>query len=73
MKMMEQPFRRILLAEVVLTSSREDLDLDRCYTLGVNACVVKPVRFTEFAEVLKTIGVFWALINEPPPGCVKNG
>lgn len=52
---------------VMLTSSREDSDLEECYHLGVNAYVVKPVRFTEFAEVIKGLGVFWALINEPPP------
>jgi DNA-binding NarL/FixJ family response regulator len=50
-----------------LTSSRETSDLDECYRLGVNAYVVKPVRFAEFIEAVKGIGVFWALINEPPP------
>jgi len=53
---------------VILTSSRETRDLDECYKLGVNAYVVKPVRFAEFIEAVKGIGVFWALINEPPPG-----
>jgi CheY-like chemotaxis protein len=57
---------------VVLTSSREDRDLAECYRLGVNAYVVKPVHFTEFAEVVRGLGVFWALINEPPPGSVKK-
>jgi CheY-like chemotaxis protein len=57
---------------VILTSSRETRDLDECYKLGVNAYVVKPVRFTEFVEAAKTIGVFWALINEPPSGCVEK-
>ncbi len=56
-----------LIPIVILTSSREDRDLEECYTFGVNAYVVKPVRFTEFVEVVKGIGVFWALINEPPP------
>jgi len=55
-----------------LTSSREDRDLEECYKLGVSAYVVKPVRFTEFVEAVKHIGVFWALINEPPPGSVKK-
>ncbi len=58
---------------VILTSSCEDRDLDECYKLGVNAYVVKPVRFTEFVDTVKTIGVFWALINEPPPGSVRKG
>lgn len=53
---------------VALTSSRTDLDLEECYRLGVNAYVVKPVGFMEFTEAVKGLGVFWALINEPPPG-----
>jgi len=57
---------------VILTSSRESRDLEECYKLGINAYVVKPVRFTEFVEAVKHIGVFWALINEPPPGSVKK-
>ncbi len=52
---------------VILTSSRVDSDLEECYKLGVNAYVVKPVRFDEFVEAVRQIGVFWALINEPPP------
>lgn len=56
-----------LIPVVVLTSSREDSDLVECYQLGVNAYVVKPVKFREFFEIVKHIGLFWALINEPPP------
>jgi CheY-like chemotaxis protein len=52
---------------VVLTSSREEPDLVRCYQLGVNAYVVKPVDFFEFMNAVKGLGVFWAVINEPPP------
>ncbi|HJW08682.1 MAG TPA: response regulator [Holophagaceae bacterium] len=55
------------LPVVMLTSSREEPDLKRCYALGVNAYVVKPVSFQDFIAVGKTLGVFWALINEPPP------
>lgn len=51
---------------VVLTSSREDLDLLECYKLGVNAYVVKPVTFQEFLDAVGEIGVFWALLNETP-------
>jgi len=61
-----------LIPVVILTSSREDRDLEECYKLGIGAYVVKPVRFTEFVEAVKQIGVFWALINEPPPGSVKK-
>jgi CheY-like chemotaxis protein len=60
-----------LIPVVILTSSRESQDLEECYRLGVNAYVVKPVRFTEFVEAVKQIGVFWALVNEPPPGSEK--
>ncbi len=52
---------------VILTSSRESNDLQTCYQLGVNAYVVKPVKFEDFMEAVKEIGIFWALINEPPP------
>jgi CheY-like chemotaxis protein len=55
------------LPVVVLTSSDDASDLEQCYKLGVNAYVVKPVRFSKFIEAIKGIGVFWAIINEPPP------
>lgn len=51
---------------VMLTSSREEPDLVRCYKLGVNAYVVKPVNFKDFFEAVKTLGVFWAVLNEIP-------
>ncbi len=51
---------------VMLTSSREEPDLVKCYELGVNAYVVKPVNFKDFMDAVKQIGVFWALINELP-------
>lgn len=56
-----------LLPVVMLTSSREEPDLKRCYELGVNAYVLKPVNFKEFMSAVKQIGVFWALLNELPP------
>lgn len=55
------------LPVVMLTSSREEPDLERCYNLGVNAYVVKPVSFKDFVEAVKHIGIFWAMINEQPP------
>lgn len=55
-----------MIPVVMLTSSREEPDLKRCYELGANAYVVKPVDFQKFMEVIKQIGVFWALINEIP-------
>jgi two-component system, response regulator len=55
------------LPVVILSSSREEPDLEKCYDLGVNAYVVKPVNFRDFMEAVRTIGVFWALLNELPP------
>jgi CheY-like chemotaxis protein len=55
-----------LIPVVVLTSSRESMDLEACYQLGVNAYVVKPVRFAEFVDAVKQTSVFWALINQQP-------
>jgi CheY-like chemotaxis protein len=52
---------------VMLTSSREDQDLLKCYSLGVNAYVVKPVDFDQFTETIKTLGFFWAVLNVRPP------
>jgi CheY-like chemotaxis protein len=56
---------------VMLTSSREEQDLVRSYALGVNAYVVKPVEFNEFVEAIADLGVFWAVLNEPPPGSTR--
>jgi len=52
---------------VMLTSSREDRDLRESYRLGANAYVVKPVAFDEFLEAIKSVGAFWAVLNETPP------
>lgn len=57
---------------VMLTSSREEQDVLRSYSLGVNAFVVKPVEFTAFLEAVSDLGVFWAVLNEPPPGSVRH-
>jgi CheY-like chemotaxis protein len=57
---------------VMLTSSREEPDLAESYKLGVNAYVVKPVNFQEFVKAVKELGVFWAILNERPPGSVKK-
>jgi CheY-like chemotaxis protein len=57
---------------VVLTSSREERDVIESYRLGVNAYVVKPVNFSEFINAVKELGVFWAIINEPPPAAVHR-
>jgi CheY-like chemotaxis protein len=57
---------------VVLTSSREEQDMLRSYSLGVNAYVVKPVDFHEFINAVKELSVFWAIINQPPPGSIRK-
>ena len=56
---------------VMLTSSREETDLLRSYELCVNAYVVKPVAFGEFVEAIADLGIFWAVLNEPPPGSTR--
>ena len=61
-----------MIPVVVLTSSHEEKDMMRSYKLGVNAYVVKPVDFHEFVNAVKELGVFWAVINEPPPGSVQK-
>ena len=61
-----------MIPVVVLTSSHEERDLVASYKLGVNAYVVKPVDFHQFVNAVKELGVFWAVINQPPPGSVKR-
>jgi CheY-like chemotaxis protein len=56
---------------VMLTSSHEETDVLRSYELGVNAYVVKPVEFKQFVSAIADLGVFWAVLNEPPPGSLK--
>jgi two-component system response regulator len=51
---------------VVLTSSREEPDIAKCYELGVNSYVVKPVDFDKFADIVSELGLYWLLLNEPP-------
>ena len=57
---------------VMLTSSREERDIVESYQLGVNAYVVKPIDFHDFVNAVKELGLFWAIINEPPPGSVRR-
>jgi CheY-like chemotaxis protein len=62
-----------LLPVVILTSSREERDIVESYRLGVNGYVVKPVEFADFIGAVKELGVYWVLINEPPPEAVRRG
>lgn len=57
---------------VMLTTSREEKDLLRSYQLGVNAYVVKPIAFNDFIIAIQELGVFWAVLNEPPPGSARH-
>jgi CheY-like chemotaxis protein len=61
-----------IIPVVVLTSSREEKDMVASYKLGVNAYVVKPVDFHEFVNAIRELGVFWAVINQAPPGSVRK-
>lgn len=56
---------------VIVTSSREDRDIVQGYKLGVNAYVVKPVGFKQFMAAIQELGLFWVVINQPPPGSVQ--
>lgn len=72
LKQIKSDDRLRLIPVVVLTSSKEEKDMVASYKLGVNAYVVKPVDFHEFVNAIKELGVFWAVINEPPPGSLKK-
>jgi CheY-like chemotaxis protein len=61
-----------MIPVVVLTSSREEKDMVASYRLGVNAYVVKPVDFHEFVNAIKELGIFWAVVNAPPPGSIRR-
>jgi DNA-binding response OmpR family regulator len=72
LKQIKADERLKIIPVVVLTSSKEEKDMVTSYKLGVNAYVVKPVDFHEFVNAIKELGVFWAIINEPPPGSVRK-
>jgi len=60
-----------MIPVVMMTSSRQEQDLLASYQLGVNAYVVKPLKFQDFVEAVKQVGVFWAVVNEVP-GSVRD-
>jgi len=55
-----------MIPVVILTSSKEDPDIKRCYNLGANSYIVKPLNFEGFAEAIKNLGFYWLLLNQPP-------
>ncbi|TLY39269.1 MAG: response regulator [Nitrospirae bacterium] len=59
--------RNRMIPVVMLTSSREDRDITESYRLGVNSYIVKPVNFEQFTEAVRQLGLYWLLMNEPPP------
>lgn len=61
-----------MIPVIVITSSREEPDIKKAYKLGVNAYVVKPVDFQQFMDAISQVGLFWAVVNEPPPGSVPK-
>ena len=66
LKLIKSDPRTRLIPVVVVTSSREDPDIQAAYDLGANSYVVKPVHFDAFMETMKNLGYFWLLINQPP-------
>jgi len=67
LKMMKGDPRTQAIPVVILTSSREEKDLVSGYKLGVNAYIQKPVDFDQFRETVKSLGLFWLVVNQPPP------
>ena len=67
LKRLRDDERTKLLPVVVLTSSKEDKDLNESYRLGANSYIRKPVDFIQFTEAIKQLGLYWLVLNEPPP------
>lgn len=66
LKRIREDQRTCRLPVVMLTSSREDRDLDEAYSLGVNSYIVKPIDFADFVRTMAQVGMYWALLNEKP-------
>ena len=59
--------RTKLIPVVIMTSSKEEQDLIQSYSLGANSYVHKPIDFTEFVEAVRVLGIYWLMMNQPPP------
>ena len=66
LKVMKTDSRTRLIPVVILTSSKEDPDIQKCYDLGANSYIVKPVNFEGFAEAIRNLGFYWILLNQRP-------
>lgn len=66
LQQIKQDPRTRALPVVILTSSKEDPDIRRCYELGANSYIVKPVNFERFTDAIRTLGLYWLLLNQPP-------
>jgi CheY-like chemotaxis protein len=67
LKRMREDARMRLIRVVVLTTSREQRDLVESYALGASSYIVKPVDFEQFADAVRHLGLYWLVLNEPPP------
>jgi two-component system response regulator len=67
LKRIRQDERTKLIPVVILTSSAEENDVIKGYSLGANSYIRKPVEFNQFVEAIKHLGLYWLIWNEPPP------
>lgn len=73
LKMIRENPQTAMVPVVVLTSSKQQQDIVKSYTLKVNSYVQKPVNFEEFQEAIRQLGLYWMVVNEPPPGPLRHG
>ncbi|KIF80239.1 response regulator [Noviherbaspirillum autotrophicum] len=72
LKRLREEQRTRLLPVVVLTTSKEESDMINSYNLGCNSYIRKPVVFTDFIDAVRQLGMYWLMLNEPPPAWSSN-